>query len=220
MNKQKSTGISYCDYTSNPITGCLHDCFYCWARDMCDRFHRSFKPAFHPEELLAYDKLRGRQRIFVCDASDMWGKWIPDLWIELVLTANRCSDHRFLYLTKNPERYIGAWDYPDLTMIGTSMTGADKASLKRLDCLIEAPHDRDDVLRWVSLEPLISDTHGINFEGVDWVVIGAMTGRCRSKYPCKDIWVEQAIEQARRAGAKVYIKGNLVKKYPVRELPW
>lgn len=32
------SGIEWCDYTWNPITGCLHECPYCYARRMTARF--------------------------------------------------------------------------------------------------------------------------------------------------------------------------------------
>ena len=35
MNKSK---IDWCDYTWNPITGCRHDCPYCYARTLANRF--------------------------------------------------------------------------------------------------------------------------------------------------------------------------------------
>lgn len=35
MNKSK---IDWCDYTWNPITGCRHDCSYCYARTLANRF--------------------------------------------------------------------------------------------------------------------------------------------------------------------------------------
>lgn len=35
MNKTK---IDWCDSTWNPITGCLHECEYCYAREMANRF--------------------------------------------------------------------------------------------------------------------------------------------------------------------------------------
>ena len=40
MNKSK---IEWCDYTWNPITGCLHDCEYCYARTITRRF-KGFEP--------------------------------------------------------------------------------------------------------------------------------------------------------------------------------
>ncbi len=35
MNKSK---IDWCDYTWNPVTGCLHGCEYCYARRIAERF--------------------------------------------------------------------------------------------------------------------------------------------------------------------------------------
>lgn len=44
MNKTK---IEWCDFSWNPITGCLHGCPYCYARRIAIRFGRSFKPALY-----------------------------------------------------------------------------------------------------------------------------------------------------------------------------
>lgn len=35
MNKTK---IEWATYTWNPVTGCLHDCEYCYARRIANRF--------------------------------------------------------------------------------------------------------------------------------------------------------------------------------------
>lgn len=35
MNKTK---IEWCDSTWNPVTGCLHNCEYCYARKIAERF--------------------------------------------------------------------------------------------------------------------------------------------------------------------------------------
>ena len=39
MNRTK---IEWCSHTWNPVTGCLHNCVYCYARDIAWRFrHKS-----------------------------------------------------------------------------------------------------------------------------------------------------------------------------------
>ncbi|MEM2905922.1 MAG: DUF5131 family protein [Candidatus Bathyarchaeia archaeon] len=96
----------------NPITGCLHECRYCWARRYAVRLagmgvepYRShgFKPAFVETRLRK--TFRKDDLIFVSDMGDMWGSWVPAAWIRAVLASVRGSRGAFLFLTKNPARY-------------------------------------------------------------------------------------------------------------------
>lgn len=99
--------------TWNPITGCLHDCIYCWARRYSRRLasmgvepykSHMFRPAF--AEWRLKQRLRKGGFIFISDMGDMWGEWVPNEWIEKVFRALRSnSDCRFFFLTKNPARY-------------------------------------------------------------------------------------------------------------------
>lgn len=34
----KKTKIDWCDSSWNPVTGCLHECKYCYARSIANRF--------------------------------------------------------------------------------------------------------------------------------------------------------------------------------------
>jgi protein gp37 len=38
MNKQDKDGISWCDYSWSPVTGCMNNCHYCYARKIAKRF--------------------------------------------------------------------------------------------------------------------------------------------------------------------------------------
>jgi len=99
--------------TWNPITGCLHTCSYCWARNYARRLASTgiepyrthlFKPAF-AEWRLKHRLGKGRF-IFVSDMGDMWGEWVPKEWINKVLdVVGSKPDSKFLFLTKNPKRY-------------------------------------------------------------------------------------------------------------------
>jgi protein gp37 len=106
------TKIEWCNYTWNPVTGCLHNCPYCYAAKMVKRFagkdySGEFKPMFHSNRLEEpKKKIKTPQNVFVCSMADLFGDWVPDEWIQQVLDACKAApQHRYLFLTKNPERY-------------------------------------------------------------------------------------------------------------------
>ena len=134
--------IEWCDSTWNPVTGCYHDCEYCYARRTANRYRGclaspdgstsekivtlpnkleagtkdgsiryaaypyGFTPTLH-EYRLDDPKTKGLGKtVFVCSMADLFGKWVPDEWIERVFDACMAApNHRYLFLTKNPERY-------------------------------------------------------------------------------------------------------------------
>ena len=129
MNKTK---IEWCDSTWNPVTGCLHDCEYCYARKIATRFGgtqkyasifeenepvidssgkilpypHSFSPTFLRYRFDEPQKQTKPRTIFVCSMADLFGEWVPDDWIEAVFEAcKKAPQHRYLFLTKNPKRY-------------------------------------------------------------------------------------------------------------------
>ena len=145
------TKIEWCDSTWNPVTGCNHNCEYCYARGIATRFggkalnipHElntpflshgkkqpypfGFTPTLHRYSLGKYEKKAGRT-IFVCSMADLFGSWVPDSWIEEVFAAcEKAPQHKYLFLTKNPQRYADL-DWADKLPIrdnmwyGTSVT--------------------------------------------------------------------------------------------------
>jgi protein gp37 len=95
--------VDWAWWTWNPVTGCLHDCEYCYARDYANRFYpEKFQPTFHPERLKAPNHTKvpaeattdvRAKSVFVCSMADLFGKWVPDEWIEAVLAEVRAAPH-------------------------------------------------------------------------------------------------------------------------------
>ncbi|MEM2909625.1 MAG: DUF5131 family protein [Nitrososphaerota archaeon] len=100
--------------TWNPITGCNHQCIYCWARRLARRLEamgvepyasNAFKPTFLPQRL--NQRFKRNAMIFVCNMGDLFGEWVPEEWIRSVLDiVRRQSQAYFMFLTKNPSRYL------------------------------------------------------------------------------------------------------------------
>lgn len=122
------TKIEWCTHTWNPVTGCLHGCKYCYARDVANRFPPSletrykgvfthgacasgmpdpFIPVFYSYRLDEPAKRKKPARIFVCSMADLFGEWVPDEWIEQVFKACEAApQHTYYFLTKNPDKYF------------------------------------------------------------------------------------------------------------------
>ena len=232
MNKTK---IDWCDSTWNPVTGCLHGCEYCYARGIAHRFDGGkklkygartildepviidgnksaypfgFTPTFHRYRLNDYIGKKGRN-IFVCSMADLFGDWVPDIWIDEVFAAcEKAQQHNYLFLTKNAERYCelecGLPD-GDNMWYGTSVTKESEVSRFNL---LPAFHKT-----FVSIEPILQDlnikNYNVMFSQIGWVIIGAETGRRKDKVVPKREWIEQIVEDCRKFDIPLFMKSSL-----------
>jgi hypothetical protein len=116
MNKVNEN-IEWAEWSWNPVTGCLHNCAYCYARDIADRFYQSkFEPAYRPARLSMPANTTSKQtprwagdtghrNVFTCSMADLFGKWVPEEWITQVIdTIAGNPQWTFLLLTKFPIR--------------------------------------------------------------------------------------------------------------------
>jgi protein gp37 len=174
MTFQDGDSIEWARWSWNPVTGCLHNCPYCYARDLANRLYDpklKFAPALWPARLHAprnvkvpADKIAavvgdgpharaertGLKSVFVCSMADLFGRWVPAEWIEAVLAEVRAAPQwNFLFLTKFPIR-MAEFDFPGNAWVGTTVdcqarvAAAEKAFRK-----VRAG------VKWLSVEPLI-----------------------------------------------------------------
>lgn len=224
FNKQDSDLIDWAQWSWNPVTGCLHECPYCYARDIAQRFYEhGFEPTLHPGRLLApsrmtvpdkaADDIRYRN-VFTCSMADLFGRWVPVEWIEAVLKAARdASQWNFLFLTKFPKR-MAEFSIPRNAWMGTTVDcQARVASAEK--AFVDLPCD----VRWLSVEPMIEPLKFSRLELFDWIVIGGASRSSQTpEFHPRLEWVTDLEEQARDAGCRVYRKPNLFA--PIREMPW
>ena len=188
MNRTK---IEWCDWTWNPITGCLHGCPYCYARKAAEDGPylrgragydavQPFAPAFHPLRLEQPLRVKRPGLVFVFSMGDALGEWVPREWISRVIDTCRAADwHRFLWLTKNPERYAD-FTWPENCWLGTSVTGEDTPENRaRLEAISDIEVLAPAQFRvFVSVEPFTlgdGQAPALGFGFPAWVIIGAQT---------------------------------------------
>jgi len=221
MNEQDNRNIEWAAWSWNPITGCLHGCDYCYARDIANRFYPyGFQPAFVPERLDAPANTRqaaprwagdiGYRNVFTCSMADLFGKWVPTEWIEAVLeTIRRNPQWTFLLLSKFPVR-MTEFTFPSNVWLGTTVDKqwaverAEKAFRK-----IKA--NGFDGVCWLSCEPMLERLTFTSLDMFDWVVMGGSsrsTQTAEYRPPFDDI--VHLYGQARDAGCQVYQKTNLI----------
>lgn len=228
--KQDSDAIEWAQWSWNPVTGCLHDCPYCYARAMAEseRFAKAypngFAPTLRPLTLLAPRKMKVPQQaakdtrfrnVFTCSMADLFGRWVPAEWIEAVLAEIRNAPQwNFLCLTKFPKR-MAEFDIPDNAWMGTTVdmqarVANAEAAFAKVKCRV----------RWLSVEPMLEPLKFKNLSNFDWVVIGGASsaGKTPEWHPPFP-WIADLWNQATDAGCRVYFKTNLLGKR-VLQLPF
>ena len=214
MNKQGKDGIGWCDYTWNPVSGCLHPCrnTYCYANKQVRRFSTvtakpageihdlkkradtvypfGFDPTFHRYKLGEPSGRKTPATIFVVSMGDLFGEWVPDKWIKTVFAECAAApQHRYMFLTKNPKRYIEL---------------AEKGLLPEADNMWygSTATTPDDTFWWsdyhncfISIEPLLAEFSVVEspLKDIDWVIIGAETGTRSGKVKPRREWAANIV---------------------------
>ncbi len=249
MNRSK---IEWCDHTWNPITGCRHNCEYCYARRMAVRFAGDirmnkmakkdytlmpaadgsgdlyvldtpmlnetgsplvypfgFAPTFHRYRLDTPGKLKMGNNIFVGAMADVFGNWVRDELIKEVFEiCQKYSIHNYLFLTKNPERYQELEDKGLLPAAENMWYGF---SYTNNESKIWSSDDKNN---FVSVEPLLEDLQlfdeHVHCRIANWVIIGAETGRSKTKVIPKIEWIDKILKHCDKFQIPVFMKDSLI----------
>jgi protein gp37 len=164
------------------VTGCLHNCPYCYARDIAtsgrfaDAFPQKFAPVIRPDRLHAprhtriprrADRDTSLKNVFVCSMADLFGNWVPAAWIEAVLAeVEGAPQWNFLFLTKFPQR-MAEFEYPDNAWPGISVDcNARVANAERAFAKVKCK------TKWLSVEPMLERLQFSMLGLFQWIVMG------------------------------------------------
>lgn len=178
-----------------------------------------FEPTLHRYRLDEPARKTRPRNIFVGSMADVFGKWVSTKWIADVLDACKAApQHNYLFLTKNPARYA---ELDHLALLpresnfwyGSTVTTEESAYFRS-----------DKHKTFLSIEPLLGRLGPFckQLDGVDWVIIGAMTGPGAEKHRPPREWVEEIVDICRRSSTPVFMKDNLAKVWGdnlLREYP-
>ena len=162
-----------------------------------------FMPTFHKYRLNEYQNKKSRN-IFVCSMADLFGEWVPDEWIEEVFEAcDNAPQHNYLFLTKNPKRYEKVIDryMPPNMWFGWSQTGPMGNK-----CDFTTHHS---IKTFISIEPLLEPFKEFHIRGINWVIIGAETGRRKNRVVPERKWIGDIANECRKFNIPVFMKSSL-----------
>lgn len=176
-----------------------------------------FAPTFHPYSLDLPKKSVKPSRIFVSSMGDLFGSWVPDDWIFAVFDACLAApQHTYLFLTKNPARYLKLAKEDRLPR-GDGFWYGSSATNTEMPAFFSEEHHT-----FASIEPILEPFRGEDVQRAtrrqDWIILGAETGSRKEKVKPEKDWFADIVD----AGVPVFMKDSLkpiwgeelVRQYP------
>ena len=229
--------VSWAAWTWTVVSGCLHNCPYCYAREGTEvnpnlkkHYPFGFAPTFFEHRLDApknsalpdgWKKDPRLGRVFVSSMGDLFGKWVPDEWIEKVFAACRSAPWwEYLFLTKFPQRYVELLEngvmFPETAWLGTTVDVQDRVKIAET----AFRKIKGVRLKWLSIEPMLERLTFSNLSMFDFIVIGSQSATNQPdgkggiirvpEFSPPFEWVADLTAQAKAAGRAIYHKPNLL----------
>lgn len=221
--------IEWTELTWNPITGCTKvsdGCKNCYAERMSRRlqlmwqkkYANGFELTLH-EDVLDYPyKVKKPSKIFVNSMSDLFHDEVPIKFIKEVFKVMEDNPHHIFQIVtkraKNMEKVLRNFKIPDNVWLGVTIESnkyLDRLNhLKKLDCKV----------KFLSLEPLLTEVDDINLEWIDWVIVWWESWFWAR--PIKEEWVLEIKEKCDKLKIPFFFKqwGWVNKKKKGKLLQW
>lgn len=183
-----------------------------------------FEPTFHRYKLDEPQRWKKHRTIFVCSMADLFGDWVPDEWIAEVFRACEAApQHRYLFLTKNPERYVDLYEKGILRTNRSFWYGSTATRSNEPFFYSRIPDDNPNT--FCSIEPILEPFVAVPeiIEKLDWVIVGAETGNRKEKIVPQKEWIEEIADECKRCRVPILMKESLRGLMGAdfrQELPW
>ncbi len=208
------SSIEWTEHTWNPVTGCTKvspGCKNCYAETMAKRLHamgasgyeNEFELTLHPQRLIQPKVRKVPTVYFVNSMSDLFHESVPDSFIDSILDVCRSTpQHTYQVLTKRADRLLHFFlnhRCPPNVWLGVSVEDR-KYGVPRIDYLRNVPSR----IRFLSIEPLLSDLGEIDLSDIQWVIVGGESGA--KARPMNPSWVEEIRRQANEQQVAFFFK--------------
>lgn len=213
--------IEWTQKTWNPSTGCTkisQGCKNCYAEVMAERlqsmkqekYKNGFELTLHEDTLEIPLTWKKPQIIFVNSMSDLFHKDVPLEFIKKVFNImNKAHWHQFQILTKRSDlllKYNSELNWTRNIWMGVSVENQE------VDYRIEDLRKTNAYIKFLSIEPLLSDINNMNLENIDWVIVGGESGFNAREMKLE--WVQNIKQQCENQKVSFFFKqwGGVNKK--------
>lgn len=241
----KHTKIDWCDYSWNPVTGCLHGCSYCYAKRIAERFARCIEDSYAKIPAANHEEIRK----WLAQSGGRILKGMFPYGFKPTLYEGRLNEPQKI---KRPSRIFtvsmgdlfGDWvprawletvldvvkscpqhsfifltknpkRYGEIVFPKNAWVGVTVTSAADLDRAAWLERVYGAEVKFLSIEPMLGALRLPRF--IDWVIIGAQTGPKRI-IPKRE-WIDGVVDDAKRFGISVFVKQNIPYSYCLKEFP-
>jgi protein gp37 len=191
----KTSKIEWTDATWNPSTGCTKitsGCKFCYAETMSKRLQAMRTPGYEngfeftlmPDRIDMPRKVKKPTKFFVNSMSDLFHENMPFEFLDKVfLVIKETPQHQYQILTKRENillDYFSTNKVPDNVWLGVTVESFK--TKKRIDVLRKI----DAKIRFLSIEPLITEMGELDLSNIHWVIVGGESGH--NARPMSPIW--------------------------------
>ena len=214
--------IGWCNLTWNPAIGCRRNCDYCYGREMNRRFGfiKNWDKPEWKESNFNKKFPNKSQKIFIGSMSEI-RFWKKDWIFRTFKRIKIYPQHTFQFLTKYPYIYHRL-EFPAKSWLGFTVTiNKDLANgilhIKKLrDFSLNGKY-----LYFVSIEPILEKINPLDLIFIDWVILGAETGKRKGRVIPKKGWIESIVKFCQDNDIPIYLKDSLKNIFPerIKEFP-
>jgi protein gp37 len=173
-------------------------------------YRNGFRVTCHKNALEIPLRWKKPQMIFVNSMSDLFHKDVSDDFaFNIFSTMQRAQQHQYQILTKRVERLAqlsSQLPWKENIWMGVTVESAEYKY--RIDYLrYTSAH-----IKFLSLEPLLSDMEELDLSEIDWVIVGGESGP--GARPMKSQWIRNIREQCHAQNVPFFFKqwGGVNKK--------
>jgi len=226
-------------YTFNPITGCLNNCPYCYARklangrlkqrylanhNVADTSQRlrdpnsslwdrvvtdPFYPRFWPERLKKPYNPIMPVGIFVCNMGELFGDWIPQNWQEQIFEVIKGRPQHRFYLLTKQPQNLVKFS----PFPDNCWVGVTATGLQMFNKAMFNLQQIEAEVKYISLEPLLEEipmsSSWLTLLGQPIIQWVIIGAQTKPTIYPKIEWVQEIVEVADKAGISVFLKDNL-----------